>query len=373
MDYHRPAYSAISSFLTLNSSTNSMNLSTSSKTLLTLLFFATACGTPTVEEEQTLVRTVNVEVETLQPQEFKSTLKLVGSVKAENDAVVSAEVSGRLNGFPYPKGEVVQKGTVIAVLDDAKLKQEVNRMEAMLLQAKEAYENQKTLFENKIGSETQLNNAKYVYDQQRAALESMRIDLGNTQIKAPFSGRIEKTFIEVGELVNPGMAVVRISDSEDLKIEVGVPSRYAGTLKKGDSVEFWINRDESRRFTGTITFVGSAVDPASRTFDVEVSFPNTENVMKIDMVAEVEFTTEVRPSSIVVGEEFLFSSGENMVAYVVDEDENGNPISREVVVETGSVHESDVVILSGLQAGDRFIKQGSSYLNDGTRIIITNP
>lgn len=350
-----------------------MNLSKSLVLFFSLSFLATACGTPAVEEQQTLVRTVNVEVVTLEPQEFRSTLKLVGSVKAEQDAIISAEVPGKLDAFPYPKGDFVQEGAVVAKLDDAKLRQEVNRMEAMLRQAEEAYQNQRTLFENNIGSQTQLNNAKYLFDQQRAALESMRIDLGNTQIKAPFSGRIEKTFIEVGELVTPGMAVLRIADSQDLKIEVGVPSRYAGTLKEGDSVEFWINRDESRRFSGSISFVGSAVDPASRTFDVEVSFSNTDNVMKIDMVAEVEFVTEIRPSSIIVGEEFLFSSGESMVAYVVDEDENGNPISREVVVETGSVHESDVVILSGLQAGDRFIKQGSSYLNDGTRIIITNP
>jgi multidrug efflux pump subunit AcrA (membrane-fusion protein) len=74
----------------------------------------------------------------------------------------------------------------------------------------------------------------------------------------------------------------------------------------------------------------------------------------------------------VVSEEYLFSSGENMVAYVVDEDENGNTISREVIVKTGSIHESNVVIESGLQAGDRFIQQGSSYLNDGTRIVITS-
>jgi RND family efflux transporter MFP subunit len=261
---------------------------------------------------------------------------------------------------------------VVAIVDDAKLRQEVNRMEALLLQAQEAYENQQTLFENNIGSETQLNNAKYAYDQQRAALESMKVDLANTQIKAPFSGKIEKTLAEVGELLNPGMPVVRLVDVNDLRIEVGVPSRYAGTLKVGDAVEFWINRDENRRFQGSISFVGSAVDPSSRTFDVEVSFPNKDEVMKVDMVAEVEFVTETRPSSIVVSEEYLFSSGENMVAYVVDEDENGNTISREVIVKTGSIHESNVVIESGLQAGDRFIQQGSSYLNDGTRIVITS-
>ena len=331
----------------------------------------TACGTPQQEEQKILVRTVNVVVETLQPQEFRSTLQLVGSVKAEYDAVISAEVSGRLLDFPHQKGEWVEKGDVIAVIDDSKLRQEVNRMEALLLQVEEAYENQRTLFENNIGSETQLNNAKYAFDQQRAAFESMKVDLANTQVKAPFSGRIEKTLAEVGELVNPGMPVIRMVDASDLRIEVGVPSRYAGTLTVGDEVEFWINRDESRRFQGTISFVGSAVDPSSRTFDVEVSFPNTDEVMKIDMVAEVEFVTEIRPSSIVVSEEYLFSSGESMVAYVVDEDENGNSISREVLVETGSIHESYVVIESGLKAGDRFIQQGSSYLNDGTRIIIT--
>jgi multidrug efflux pump subunit AcrA (membrane-fusion protein) len=88
------------------------------------------------------------------------------------------------------------------------------------------------------------------------------------------------------------------------------------------------------------------------------------------MVADVEVVLDDMPNSIVVGEEFVFSKQGRMVAYVVDEDAEGNPVSREVEIDHGPVYKSQTVILSGLNPGDQFITNGSSYLQDGTRLQI---
>lgn len=329
-----------------------------------------ACSAETEAPPQELVRRVNVTTETLETRDFRSYLQRVGTVKAANDAVISAEVSGRLLAYPIPKGGFAAEGDVVAGIDDAKLSREVERLTAIVQLARENYERQSTLFENNIGSETELLNARYQLEQQQAALASLQVDLTNTRIRAPFSGRVEQTFAEMGELVSPGARVLRLVDSSNLKVEVGVPARYSGAVAAGDSVMLWVNRDESTRQQGVIEFVGSAVDPSSRTFPVEIRFAAPSDRLKIDMVAEVEFEILHLPGSIVVDEEFLFTSGDDMVAYVVDSNDAGEPVAREVVVETGEIYRNQVVVTSGLKPGDVFIRQGSSYLNDGTRLVI---
>lgn len=339
--------------------------------LLLSSFLLAQCGPPeTMEAPEELVRRVTVDTETLQPELFRSYLKQVGTVTSDNDAILSSEVQGRLLRFTVSKGERVQEGQVLAKIDDASLKQEVRRMEAMVRQSKLQYDRQKDLFDKGVGSQSDLDNAELAYEQQAAALASLRVSLNNTELKAPFSGTLEQTYADPGELLSPGTPVARVVSTTELYVTVGIPSRYVGILQEGDPVRLQFNQRDDLQVEGRIQFVGNTIDPQSRTFEVEVGFPNPNEVIKIDMVADVEVVLDDMPNSIVVGEEFVFNKQGRMVAYIVDEDEQGNPISREVEVGNGPVYKSQTVILSGLNPGDQFITNGASYLQDGTRLQI---
>ncbi|MDA0671762.1 MAG: efflux RND transporter periplasmic adaptor subunit [Bacteroidetes bacterium] len=337
--------------------------------LSTLLF--TQCGAPEVmEAPEELVRRVTVDTEILQPELFRSYLKQVGTVTSDKDAILSAEVQGRLLRYTVSKGERVQEGQMIAKIDDATLKQEVRRMEAMVRQSKLQYDRQKELFEKGVGSQSDLDNAELAYEQQDAALASLRVSLNHTELKAPFSGTLEQTYADPGELLSPGTPIARVVNTTELYVTVGIPSRYVGILEKGDPVRLQFNQREDLQVEGRIQFVGATIDPQSRSFEVEVRFPNPNEIIKIDMVADVEVVLDDMPNSIVVGEEFVFSKQGRIVAYIVAEDAQGNPISREIEIDHGPVYKSQTVILSGLNPGDQFITNGSSYLQDGTRLQI---
>jgi len=334
-------------------------------------FLLTQCGPPeAMEAPEELVRRVTVDTEILQPELFRSYLKQVGTATSDKDAILSSEVQGRLIRYTVSKGERVEEGQVIAKIDDATLKQEVRRMEAMVRQSKLQYDRQKDLFDKGVGSQSDLDNAELVYEQQSAALSSLRVSLDNTELKAPFGGTLEQTFADPGELLSPGTPVARVVSTTELYVTVGIPSRYVGILAEGDPVRLQFNQREDLQVEGVIQFVGSTIDPQSRSFEVEVGFPNPNEIIKIDMVADVEVVLDDMPNSIVVGEEFVFSKQGRMVAYIVAEDAQGNPISREVEIEHGPVYKSETVILSGLNPGDQFITNGSSYLQDGTRLQI---
>lgn len=361
----------------MNRSSLTPSLPSTTMTAMTAMLLAgtlllVSCSSGEEVAPENLVRKVNVQVDTLRYEDFESTFRQVGTVKSERDATLSAEVSGRLVSFPLQKGDRVRKGDVVARLDDAKLSQEVRRMEAMVNQSKETWQRQQELFDNGIGSQTELNNARYLYEQQAAALESIRIDLQNTRMRAPFDGVVEQTYAEVGELVTPGAPVLRLVNDRELKVEVGVPARFSGRIRKGDAVTVWFNNDPSSQRQASVRFVGTAVDPGNRTFQVEVVFPVTDERIKIDMVAEAEFVTQRIPGSILVSEEYLFYKGGEYVAYVASSNEAGQSVARETVVRLGPVFRNTAVIEAGLAEGDLLVTRGSSYLNEGTRIEIVN-
>lgn len=328
-----------------------------------------ACETETAEPEQA-VKTVNVETRQLEPQVFESYLQQVGTVTTNNDVQVSAEVSGRIVNLAKQEGDNVQEGQTVIKVDDRKLQQELNRLQATTSQSRENYERLKRLYEEEdIGSEIDYLNAKYAYEQNLAALESIRVDLENTSISAPFTGIVETVFTEVGEMVSPGTPVFRLISKQSKKVELGVPARYAQQVELGDMTEVWFDFDTETRYELPVTHIGNTIDPTNRTFSVEIDMPADLNQIKIDMIANVRLETERVEDAIVVGEEFVYQKQGNNVVYVAGQDEDGNPIANERIVRLGPNYGNNVVIRDGLTTGEELITLGSSYLQDGSRIV----
>lgn len=328
-----------------------------------------ACETETAEPEQA-VKTVNVKTERLEPEVFESYLQQVGTVTTNRDVQVSSEVSGRIVSLNKKEGDEVRQGETVIKVDDRKLQQELNRLQATTSQSKENYERLKRLYEEQnIGSEIDYLNAKYTYEQNLAALESVRIDLENTSISAPYTGIVETVLTEIGEMVSSGIPVFRLISKESKKVLLGVPARFAGAVDLGDSAEVWFDYDTETRYQLPVTFIGNTIDPTNRTFAVEIELPTELDQVKIDMIANVRLETEKIEDVIVVGEEYVFQKNGNNVVYVAGRDEEGNPVAAERVVNLGSTYGNNVVIEEGLTVGEELITLGASYLQEGSRIV----
>lgn len=336
--------------------------------------FATACSegdaTETAGTEQ-IRKTVNVETKTLAPSTFNSKLRVVGNVETKNDIMISAEVSGRVIDHVVPEGSSVKKGQTILKIDDAKLMQEKHRLEAITSQARENYERLKKVFEeDSIGSEIDYLNAKYGYQQSNSALNSIKVDLENTTLKAPFDGTVENYVLEEGEMASPGMPVVRLIGTKTFIVTAGVPARYADVVLAGDRVDVWFDTQNADTLSGKINFVGNSIDPQSRTFKIEVLLPAQEESYKVDMIANLRLNTLTEENVIIVSEEFVYKEKDEFVSYIKAEDENGEPVAERRKVKLGPSYKSNVIIRDGLKAGDELITIGSAFLNEGVRLNI---
>lgn len=324
-------------------------------------------------EPEELIKMVNVETEQVVLQPFSSFLRLVGSVETSDDVLLSAEVNGKVLKHVVTEGQKVRKGQTILRLDDSKLRQEVARLEAVTAQSKTTWERIQNLYENEnIGSEIDYLNAKYAYEQSASALNSLRIDLENTEVVAPFDGVVETIFAEEGEMLAPGMAAIRLIGSEQYVITAGVPARYANVVDLGDQVEVWFDTQLQDTLSGRVVYVANSIDPSNRTFKIDIQLPEGNSYYKVDMIANLRLNTLSMEEAIVVSEEFVYSKDDRYVMYVRGTNEEGKDIALEREVVLGPSFKTEVVITNGLTIGDEIITIGSAFLNNGVRINVVD-
>lgn len=338
-------------------------------TVLISLLLLSGCSEEQQDTQEELVKTVNVETETLDTQQFERYLKLVGTVEAQNDVRISAEVSGRVEEHFVEQGDEIEKGDPILKIDDSQLIRERERLEAVTAQAKENYERLKRLYEEEgVGSEMDFLNAKYNYEQNQASLESVRVNISKTTVTAPFDASVENIALEEGEMASPGAVLVRLIGTNKLTISTGVPSTYSDVVNKEDMAKVWFDFQKADTMRLPISFVGKSISPQDRTFEVKMRLPSEAGDYKVDMIANLEILTLRENEAIVVGEEFIYEDNGQNIVYTVAENKNGQQVARRMPVTLGASYKNKLVIADGLQAGDQLITTGSSFLQDDMRI-----
>ncbi len=315
-------------------------------------------------------RVVNVEVEPVEPREFTRIIRVTGVAQAMRDVMVSAQEEGVVRRIVRDKGQPIRAGQAILRLDDAILRAQVQTAAAQAGLADELWERRKKLYEEDgIGSEVSYLEAKYVAEQNRGNLTALQERLARTTITAPISGILDARIVEVGSMVSPGTPVARIVQTDSIKILAGVPERYALDLSVGAAVSVVFDVLVGEVLGASITYVGVAVDPDSRTFPVELTLPNPGRRIKPEMVASVAVVQEELSDAIVVPQQVLVAMEEGHVVFVVEgTGEETVAVARQVRISTSQGNEA--VIDAGLEVGDRVVVTGQQGLTAGDRVRI---
>ena len=320
--------------------------------------------------DTTGARIVNVEVEHIAPSSFVDYIRITGEVEALYDVTVSAEESGSILRFLVEKGARVRRGQVIAKIDDAVLSSSVREAEALADVAREQHARQRRLWEEEgIGSEIAYLQARSNATAAEARVEMLQARLARTEVKAPVSGIFDEKFVEVGEMVTPGAPVARVVSVGQVKITGGVPERFALFIHRGDSARVTLDPLGDREFFGTIQFVGTSVEPRSRTFPIEIVLQNPGNLIKPRMVANVQVERERLTDVVVVPQQVVVRTDNGYQVFVVAA-RNGHPVAEARAVMLGPSFENRTVVTSGLAAGDQLITVGGRLVDDGSFVRI---
>ena len=313
-------------------------------------------------------RVINVEVERVEPRPFTLVIRLTGVAVAMRDVVVSAEEAGVVRRINADKGSRVLAGNAILRLDDTILKAQVRAASAQAEYDEEVWQRRKKLYEEDgVGSELAYHEARHAAEQSSANLDVLETRLARTTIRAPIKGIVDSRRVEVGTMVSPGTPVARIVQADTMKILAGIPERYALHVSAGTDASVAFDVLPGKTFAGSMTFVGATVDPDNRTFPIELTLPNPGGQIKPGMVAEVSVVQAELADAVVVPRQALVSMEEGHIVFVVEgAGEESLAAARSVLVSASQGN--DVVVGSGLAAGDRLVVVGQGGLTDGDRV-----
>ncbi len=200
-------------------------------------------------------------------------------------------------------------------------------------------------------------------------VKEARIPLGDTALRAPMDCTILKREVEVGTLVSPGRSGFVIADLRSVKALFGVPDRSVQNLKLGMPLTVTTEALPGQEFRGQITAISPAADPKSRVFDVEITMPNGNNVLKSGMIVSLEVQGESAPPAdiLVVPVNAVIQSKSNPGSYalLVVENQNGKPVARLRTVKLGDAYGNTVAVVEGVKKGDQVITTGATMVIDG--------
>lgn len=308
---------------------------------------------------------------TLRDTTFRHFIEVQGDVSTRENIIIQPEYSGVLTAVFVKEGEQVRKGALIARIDDGGLSNQLAQAEVQAELAKTTFERQKRLWEQNIGSEIQYLQAKTNYESAQNTVKQLRSQLNKTAIRAPFSGVIDQVFTEQGEMVNAGQSqLFRLVNLENMFVKAAVPESYLEEITLNTPVTVIISAI-GRAYEGSIRQVGNFINPSNRTFQIEVSIPNKDRLIKPNLIATVKLNDYTAENTLVIPESIIQknAAGESYI-YVAEDFENKTAIAKKQVIETGRSYDKAAEVTAGLKPGDRVITEGGKNLMDEQKIKI---
>ena len=317
-----------------------------------------------IAELDTLKKSALVTTAIVNDTIFTHYINIQGNVDTKQNLIIYPEYSGVLSQVYVKSGQKVNKGQILARIDDGGLSNQLAQMETQATLAKTTFERQKNLWDKKIGSEIQFLQAKTNYEAQMKAVAQMRAQLGKTIVKAPFSGVIDEVITEKGQVVGPGQQLMRIVNLSDMYVSANVPESFIGKIKNGAIVDVEV-KSTGKTYKGKVRQIGNYINPNNRNFSIEVAVPNSDNLLRPNQVAVLKIEDYKKANAILVPESIVTENavGEKIIYTVDTSGKEPKAIKKTIVV--GLTSGANIEVKSGLNKGEQIIIEGARSVQNG--------
>jgi multidrug efflux pump subunit AcrA (membrane-fusion protein) len=341
-------------------------------------------------------------------------LRVTGSLAADEQAEVSAEIAGRVVSTPVERGSRVAQGTPLVTLSNVESRAQLAEAEANAAQiearlgvtagepfdldrvpdvaaakasltlAEAEYARIETLLDQRVVSRsefdqrrTQVEAARQQHESARNAARQQwqslqaahaRVDLArkamdDTIVRAPFSGLVAERSVSVGDYVNRGTVVVTLVRIHPLRLELTVPEQAIAHVRTGANVSLTVDAYPGKTFTGTVRFVSPSVQTDQRALTVEAIVPNEDGALKPGLFATAEMTQAASAPAVLVPADAVRVVSGTARVFVVKGDR-----VEERIVATGQTVGALVEIVNGVMTGDVLATSNVSQLSDGSQV-----
>ena len=300
-----------------------------------------------------------VRVEAAQPAAFINSIEAVGTAVANEQVVVAAPVTERIVRLNFDDGAFVQRGQVLAVLQQAEQTAQLREVQARQREAQQQLQRVEALKNRGFATRADYDSRVAAAAAARAQAQQMQAQIGERVIRAPFSGWVSLRNISAGAVVNQGTEIATISDISTIKLDFTVPETMLASLRTGLPIEARSAAYGDRIFRGTIATIDPVLDPVSRAIRVRALIRNPDRALRPGMAMTVIVSASER-QGLSVPEIAVIGEGDARFVFVLGE---GNRVRR-TGIRTGVRQNGRVEILQGLQPGARVVTEGVVKVSD---------
>jgi len=292
----------------------------------------------------------------------------VGTLRAAESVVIKPETAGRIAKIGFEGGARVRKGDLLVLLDAAIVAAEAEQTRAELGLAQANYQRTVDLAQKQFVSERARDEAAANLRVLEARLKLAQARLSKTEIRAPFAGVLGLRNVSLGDYVREGDALVILEDVSSMQVDLRLPERFLGQIKRGQRVRVEFDAWPGRDFQAELEAIDVQVDANGRSVVARGRLANADGLLRTGMFAKASLTLSENPKAVMVPEEALVPMGADLFVYRI---EDGKAFRTRV--STGQRRDGRVEILEGLQSGARVVTAGQLKLQrDGLPVRVVS-
>lgn len=349
-----------------------------------------ACSAEKPQESQAKENVRHVPVLSVQPSDVPDVLEAVGTVRSDQTSMLASQMMGNVLEIRAHEGDRVQRGAVLAVIDDSQPRAAMERAKAAENAAKEellaaesdldlattSLRRYQTLYEKGTISAQEFDQVKArqqaalahrdwaqaELDQTKAAVAQAVATLQYSQIRAPFDGIVTEKKADPGSLVSPGTPIFTLEDTRRYRLEVSVNESDLASVQIGRAAPVFIDALGNAEWKGKVVQIVPAADPGSRAFLVKIELPGDSRLYS-GLYGRAQFRRGER-KSLLIPRTALVERGQLHGVFVLDQ----NRVANLHYVTLGKMSGEDVEVLAGLQGGEKLVTAPGDRELDGQRI-----
>jgi membrane fusion protein (multidrug efflux system) len=329
------------------------------------------------EEKAVKEKMVNVRTALVEKRSLKPFIESVGTLKPDEEVVVSSEIDGILRELKVQEGSVVSKGMLLVRINDTDYRLELSRAEAALRQVNASLANAKVEFERKeaLYKEGLVTRQQYddivarrllaegEVDRAGGTLDLAREKLAKTKIHASIAGIIREKKVTPGDYVRNGTPLLYLTRNNPIKLSFTVTERDVARLKKGQECVFKVDAFPDREFKGKLSVIYPNLEERTRSLQAEALVPNSQMLLKPGLFARVTLYTGDAVDKVIVPITALLYENNKVKVFVVEGEQ-----AKERFVQVGGKYGEYMELVEGLKGGEQLVVVGQNNLAEGVKV-----
>lgn len=298
----------------------------------------------------------------LKPEKLSHEIEVSGTILPYEETTLISEVPGKIVKVNIIEGKPVEKGNLLVKLFDEDLQAQLKMLEVQLKIAENNELRMRTLFNVKGTSQQEYDASLLQVNNLKAQIEILKVNIGKTEIRAPYSGVIGLKKVSIGQYVNTSNQIATIRDVHNLKLDFSIPEQYGSYVTSGSKITFLVTGQDAI-YEATVIATESSIESESRNLNVRAIISSNTSKIIPGSFAKVKVNLGTKEDAILIPTSSIVPQASDKKVYVYR-----NEKAAFVSIKTGVREATDIEVVSGLKAGDTIVVSGILFIKPNSPV-----